>query len=256
MGKYEVEKVYKEVKALPSGFGFYPKGTVVRFSPMTTGEIEALNEGDLNSELVFKSALAGIQTTKIQPTDLTFSDFVYISLQRRLYSQTEIRCTLNTACPSCGTEIVQDFDFSEIEFDEPKDNRLQTCELGGYKVVVGPLTVGAMIQMLESEKGVNTIDTLAHCIRKIYLPDSAIREVEPEELFSLAQDIISNSWGEEREIMNYIDDLQSHGIKPRKMVCKNKACRCEWEEDLGTPDALIFPCNRPRQSLGSKVHPC
>ena len=53
MGKYEVKKVFKQVKSLPSGFGFYPKGTEVRFSPMTTGEIETLNESDLSSLMVF-----------------------------------------------------------------------------------------------------------------------------------------------------------------------------------------------------------
>lgn len=256
MGKYEVKKVFKQVKSLPSGFGFYPKGTEVRFSPMTTGEIETLNESDLSSLMVFKSALEGIQTTKIQPTDLTFSDFVFISLQRRLYSQTEIRCTLNTTCPNCGTRIVQDFDFNELEFDEPKDNRLQTCTLGGYKVVVGPLTIGNMISMLESERGVNTVDTLAHCIKKIYLPGSEVAEVEVDELFPLAQEIIANTWGEEREVMNYIDSLQSHGLLPRKITCKNQACKYEWEEDLGTPDALIFPSSKPEQSIRDKVHAC
>ena len=63
MGKYEVKKVFKQVKSLPSGFGFYPKGTEVRFSPMTTGEIETLNESDLSSLMVFKSALEGIHPT-------------------------------------------------------------------------------------------------------------------------------------------------------------------------------------------------
>jgi hypothetical protein len=256
MSKYKVEKVLKEVKVLPSGFGFYPKGTQVRFSPMTTKEVETLNESDLTSELVFKSALVGIETTKISPRDLTFSDFTFISLQRRLYSQTEIRCTLDTLCPSCGTKVSEEFDFNEIEFEEPKDNRLQSCVLCGYKVEVGPLTVGNMLDMLESERGVNTIDTLAYCIKKIYVPDSNVIEVEPEELLPLAKEIISNTWGEDREILNYIDNLQTHGIKPRKISCRNKACGHTWEEELGTADALIFPSSGHSQSIRDKVHPC
>lgn len=253
---YEIKETFVETKKLPSGFGFYPKGTLVRFSPMTTKEIEILNESDLTSEIVFKNALSHIQTRNIEPRDLTFSDFAFVSLQRRLYSQTEIRCTVNTQCPECGTKLFEEFDFNDIEFEEPKDARLQSCVLRDFKVVIGPLTIGNMLDMLESDRGVNTIDTLAHTIRKIYKPGSEVLTFSPEETFSLARKIVENTWGEEREIFNYIDTLQSHGIKPRKLTCKNKACCHTWEEDLGTVDTLIFPSSGFKQSIRDKVHPC
>lgn len=251
---YELKKVSIEAKQLPSGFGFYPKGTQVRFVPMTTKEISILNESDLNSELIFKHALSNIQTRVIEPRDLTFSDFVFISLQRRLYSQTEILCTLDTVCPECGKKIVDEFDFNDIEFEEPKDNRLQRCQLSGYTVEVGPLTIGNMLDMLESENGVNTIDTLAHSIKKIYIPDSEATTVPEKDLFPLAQKIIENTWGQEREILNYIDTLQTHGMKPREIKCSN--CNYTWKEDLGTADALIFPRSGFRDSIRDKVQPC
>lgn len=253
---FKVERVTIECKQLPSGFGFYPKGTQVRFFPMTTKEVEILNESELSSLLLFENNLENIQTTKISPKDLTFSDFIYISIQRRLYSQTEIRCTMTSHCPNCGTKLIEEFDFNDIEFDEPKDNRLQGTELSGYKVEIGPLTIGAMIDMLKSDEGVTTVNTLAHQIRKIYNPTAEIVPIPEEEAKVLAYELVANSWGEERDIFNYIDSLQSHNMKPRTLKCKNKACETTWEEDLGNPETLIFPSSRPRQSIESKVYPC
>lgn len=253
---FKITKVMIECKQLPSGFGFYPKGTQVRFTPMTTKEVEILNESDLSNLMLFENALEGIQTTIINPRDLTFSDFLFISLQRRLYSQTEIMCTLNSTCPVCGTRLLEEFDFNDIEFEQPKDSRPQSCEIGGYRVEIVPATIGAIIDMLKSEEGVTTVGTLAHQIRKIYNPQSEIIPIPDDKMEELAYELVANSWGEEREIFNYIDELQRHNIKPRKLVCKNKACASEWEEDLGNPETLIFPSNRPRQSIADKVHPC
>lgn len=250
MSDFKVERVLKETKELPSNFGFYPKNTKVWFSPMTTKEVEILNESEMSPKLLFENAIANIKTDVIQSKDLTFNDFVFINLQRRLYSQTEIRCTLQTVCTNCGKRITQDFDFNEIEFETPKDARLQQCELGDYSVVIGPLTIGGMLAMLNSERGVNTIDTLAHCIRKIYSKESEVNDIYS---FELAQDIIANTWGEDRQVLEYIDSLQSHGIKPRYIECPN--CHVSWEEELGNPETLIFPSDRPRNSIADKVHP-
>lgn len=256
MSEFSVKRTSIECKQLPSNFGFYPKGTKVRFYPMTTKEIEVLNESNLDSLTVFENSLANIQTSVIKPEDLTLNDFIFISLQRRLFSQTEIRCTLQSVCPNCGTKILDEFDFNSIEFNEPKDPRPQACELGGYKVEIVPLTIGAMIEMLKSEEGVTTVGTLARCIRKIYQPSSEVIPIPENERLKLAIEIISNSWGEEREIINYIDDLQTHNMQPRKLKCKNKACGHEWEQDLGDPETLIFPSSGFRKSIADKVHPC
>lgn len=252
---FEVKRTMIQCKQLPSGFGFYPRGTEVRFYPMTVKEIETLNESDLSSLMLFENSLSNIKTKGIDPKQLTFSDFIYVSLQRRLYSQTEIRCTLNTYCPICGTKLLEEFDFNEIEFDEPKDNRLQQTTLGGFKVDIGPITIGDMLDMLKSEEGVTTVNTLAHQIRKVYNPESDIIPIPDEEQRKLAYEIVANTYGEEREIFNYIDGLQVHNMKHKKMRCKNKACGSEWEVDLGNPETLIFPSSRPRQSIADKVHP-
>ena len=247
---FKIKKVLKETKELPSGFGFYPKGAKVWFSPMTTREVEILNESELSSKLLYENAIANITTENMNSEDLTFSDFIFINLQRRLYSQTEIRCTLQTTCKNCGKSITEEFDFNEIEFETPKDSRLQRCQLGEYKVDIGPLTIGGVLKMLNSEKGVNNIDTLAHCVRKIYPLDSEVKNIYS---FELAQEIMANTWGEEREILEYIDSLQSHSIKPREIICSN--CNTSWKEELGDPEALIFPSDRPRQSIADKVLP-
>lgn len=246
----EIKKVLKETKQLPSNFGFYPKNTRIWFSPMTTREVEILNESELSSKLLFENGLANITAEGIPVEDITFDDFIFINLQRRLYSQTEIRCTLQTICPNCGKKIIDDFDFNEIEFETPKDARVQRCDLGDYTVEIGPLTIGGMITMLNSDKGLNTIDTLAHCIRKIYQKGTTQKDIYT---FELAQEIIANTWGEEREILDYIDSLQKHGMNPRNMKCSN--CQTTWQEDLGNPETLIFPSSRPRHFIANKVQP-
>lgn len=251
MSEFEIRKVYKQCKALPSGFGFYPKNTKVYFTPMTTKEVESLNESELSTKLIFENALAGIKTESVAKEDLTFSDFIFISMQRRVYSQTEVRCELRTTCSNCGKVITQDFDFNEFEFKEPNDNRLQCCTLGDYKVVIGPLTIGGMLDMLNSETGVTVVSTLAHCIRKIYGPDSDVQDIYT---YELAEKIIENTWGEERDMLNYIDTLQEHGLEPREIICSN--CGNTWKEDLGSLDTLIFPVSRIGHDFKDKVHPC
>ena len=268
MSNFKIERVMKEVTQLPSNFGFYPKNTKIWFYPMTTKEVELLNDSNLDSKKLFENNLANIKTEGINPEELTFSDFIFISLQRRLYSQTEILCTLNSTCPKCGKRIIEEFNFSEIEFENPKDARLQSCELGDYEVVMGPITIGSMLKMLDSEEGISAIDTYAHCIREIKqkpkdesLLDNFIngfkKEKTQEEIaneFLLAREIIANTWGEERLVLNYIDSLQDHGIKPKKVVCSN--CKEAWEEDLGGADALIFPSDRIGDNIRNKVHAC
>lgn len=253
--KLTVKKVLKRVAEVPSGGIFYPKNYEIYFTPMTVREAELLNESEVSTQIFFNTVLESITTVGMDKNDITYPDFIYIALMRKLYSQESILGTTTWYCEECGSKNVTDFDFSEISFSEPKERRTPAkCVIGEYAVDITPLTIGGALALYETES-VSNVDTMAHCVRAIYeaKSDSNGGYIFNELPYSLelAQQIIDSAYGEEIDMLKEIDDMYFHFIEDMKFTCKG--CKHEQSINLGSPEALVFPRCGHTSAVGHKI---
>lgn len=255
--RLSVKKVLKRVAQLPSGGIFYPKGFEVYFTPMTVKEAEMLNESEVSTLVFFNTMLDAITTVGMDKTDLTYPDFIYIALMRRLYSQEDILGTSIWYCEECGQKNKSDFDFTEISFAEPTEKRNPArCVIGDFAVDISPLTIGGTITLYENAE-ISNADTLAYCVKAIYkanLLEKDNYEFTPVPYsLDLAKEIINSAYGDEADMLLEIDKMYFHFLEDMEFTCSNKECKHKQKINLGSPEALVFPRSRRTSSVGHKI---
>ena len=220
---------------LPSNFLPYPDSTTVYYRPYTFREIYTLNTSDLALAEEYKFVLGGIQTTNIEPSELTLGDFLFVSLHRKV-------ATLNTDnfqvayIPSNHVSLgvqTHSFTFEDAEFNEIDAPALPVIytTTKGKELRFMPLTIGQMIELVEEfgeDIAEDTIKVLAkECTN---LP------------FEEAEEIIGGSYGEDVHYFSKIDDILEHNVKNQ-------------EAEYTTPDGELARETIEIDAFGSLVLP-
>lgn len=201
-----IEKVPMiHVKQVPSGFKGYPEGTKISYRPITLGELESLNSGEMDIERGIAMLLNSIHCNTLPVEELYYWDVMFIGIQRKLLAFGDTRGTLYEQCPKCGNIVERDFDFTELEFkqcDAP-DLPLFTT-INGVDVEIGLLTIKQFFE-LDLERG--DLDVYARMIKNIP--------------YEKAYDLIYNATGKEAKKIRFIDKQLNYGIKPLTCECTN-----------------------------------
>lgn len=270
--KFVLDGTYKRVTALPSNFLAYPKDVEIYFKPLTTGEIERLNESELSLTLKIESDMNSIFVKGMDKYDLTKDDYAYIALMRKLYSQDEVLGVLNYRCEECQNMNRVEFNLKELEFTFPEVVKAPALiEVGGYWLKIGFMTVKGMLELakLQETKSLQPSDTYAMMVQGVGTGIDINSITWREKTFDEIVKIIESAWGEEIEVLSTVDTMLYHGIKPMEVTCtqtpiqmvdsetqevvESKVCGHKQMEDLGDIFALIFPKRRDRNYLRSKI---
>lgn len=194
-----------KVDKLPSGFKGYPENTKISYSPITLGELEALNSDDMDIERGMAMLLNSIKCTTMSVEDLYYWDVVYIGIQRKLLAFGDTRGTLYEQCPKCGNILEHEFEFTELEFKELEAPDLPVITtIAGKSVEVGLLTIKEFFE-LDLERG--DLDVYARMIKNMNY----------EEAFQL----IYNATGTDAKKIRFIDKQLNYGLKPMVVECEN-----------------------------------
>lgn len=252
---FKLDSTYKKITRLPSNFLSYPKGVEIYFKPLTTGEIEKLNESELSARLKIESDLNSIYVVGMDKYSLTKDDYAYIALMRKLYSQDEILGVYSYTCSACGVKQSFDFNLAEVEFNQPEVKSVPgILKIGDYWVSIGFLTVKDLISIYErKEAGENltATDFTAYMVQGIGIGESLDSLTWEDSNYDRKKEILASAWGEERECLSELDDMLYHGLRPVEAICSD--CGNKMEVDLGDIFALIFPKRRSREYLRNKI---
>lgn len=215
-------ELWKEVENLPSHRLLYPD-LEVSVKPFTFGEVKVLSQVSSFRDM-FTAISSGIKSS-ISIKEISLSDFLYLSLLRKLNSVGEEKMSFKVKCPTCGKEDTVVFTTSQIEFTDLEVKEFPVVlELPDKKLEFYPLTVGDFLSLKEEEKK-----------DPICLLAKECKSLPYEE----AKDFISNADLELGEAFSEIDRLLFHGAKPMEWTCPE--CGTVVKKDLQGGDLLLKP---------------
>jgi hypothetical protein len=198
------------IKQLPSKFLPYPKDCSIFYKPYVFGELTEFNESKVNESDKIRFILQGIRTS-FPVMNLTFHDYIVITLYRRISSLGNSNFSFSYVCQKCRnknrhTATLDSFEFHDLDVPDLPVR----AKIGGTELHFMPLTIGNYIDLLES----GLVESDEKRIVKMF--SKQVVNIKFEE----AEKIIFNAWNEEVDILNHIDESLYHGIEPMKVTCK------------------------------------
>lgn len=223
-----------KVSQVPSQGKVYPEDWEISYSPYSFGEIKFLNSGDISETDKFKYMLKGIYTS-FPVRELTLFDFLYITLLRKISTLGEDIASFSYKCSNCkkvANNIIKpkDLQFEDIiDEDFPLVVNLSVGELIFY-----PLTVDNYMKLIQMKKHNDEVAGFAINVSNME--------------FEKAYEIIFNSVNpEDMYILDQVDELMFHGLKPVEVECKH--CKAINHVSVEGGSVLINPFRESGESV-------
>jgi len=247
-----------KVGSLPSRSLSYPKNCEILYRPYTFGEIKKINQSkNASLKQQFDQVLTGIDCS-FDKMELTVSDALYIGLLRKLSTLSKIRVRFRYKCNKCKNEPEYTMDSQDLEFDDLlsdyDDSSAQLPIVGEFsfgELEFVPLTLNNYYKMVDKGLEHDESAKIAYeCNNKDF-----------EEVFQLINNMSDH---EDMILLDEIDKMIYHGLKPVKFRCKtkigdDKVCDNSITVELDGGEALLLPFReregnvKRRIRLGSKA---
>lgn len=225
-----------EVKDLPSKFKSY-KNKKISFRPYTFGDVNRLNQSKLSQTSKIKRILEGI-TCGFDPYLLTFADFLYINLLRKISTFGSKKFKVKFSCSLCKSTNTLNVDEGELEFDDIEVDMPITATLSNNReLVFSPLTVKDYLTLLNKNLADDRIAVLA----------IQVANIQYDEAF----EIIDKAVGDDSDILEEVDSLLYHTLKPMNIKCES--CGQIIKVNLDGGQTIVYPFRErffsPRDAL-------
>lgn len=230
-----------DVSQLPSRFATYPEGASISYVPYKFGDLSSLNQSKLTLQTKIREVLKGIHTS-FDKEQLTYNDFIYLALLRKLSTPGVNKHGAAFECPTCGTPNKITFKVTDLEFDDlefPKGEHAIVALESEQELHFMPLTVKGFIDSCDAGHD-RTNDSVALAIQVTNMPfNEALKCITGVINFNDIQQLQD------------IDKLLFHGVKDKQSQCSGKVKNndgtsqpCEQLINVpldGSGDVLIFP---------------
>lgn len=235
------------VSALPSGGLSYPENYWIKYRPYVFGEITKISNDKMSFIDMAKVALDGIRTS-FPIGDLTFYDFTFIALLRKLSSLRDSKVRVTHACSRCkklNTYVINvsssedtDLNFWEIKYSNLPirvDLKFDDKEYKEYSFM--PMTISQYFYLCENglEKDVCSV-IASQCVNENF-EEMCIK--------------VSSATGEDETLLREIDDILTHGLKPIASECQE--CGAITMLRIDSNKVILRPFRRPDEVIKNRV---
>lgn len=237
------------LKNVPSKFLAYPKGVEISYQPYKFGELKKFSQSKLSLKQRYEFILDGIIVSGMDKMQITFNDFLYIALLRKMSSigVHDVQITFN--CGKCGFENKHHVQLDKLDFDEIQVPELPAhLSINGKDLTFTPLTVGDFFTLFREGKENDAVGILAVQCRSHH--------------FKEAYDIIFGANTEDSELLEELNKVFYHGLATMKIPCINKEAtvtevidgleiektvHCDYVNkiELGSPELIVQPFRGP-----------
>lgn len=229
-----------KVDKLPSKGLAYPAGVEIHYQPYTFGEVKSFSQskGKMSSSHTMERVLSGIFVTGMDKGDLTFFDFLYVSLLRRLSTMNAIEFRLGVGCPSCQAPVSHTFSWEGLVFEDIPAPKLPIIVdiCGTPEVKFKPLTVGQYQEL--SRLGLDEDPV-------------AVAAMQSSLDFEQAKVLFDKAIGEDAALLDEIDRLLYHDLKPARVTCGT--CNHQFNAALDDEASLISPFRKSNPTSGTRI---
>ena len=199
-------------KDIPSRFLPYPEGSEIRYRPYYYGEVKNYSQSlGLSIKDKFLFMLSGVETEGFDKLDMTLSDFMYVGLLRRMSALGDSDIIISFVCNRCGNIVEHRSKCSEVDIEYLNVPKLPISVnlLNGTELIFSPMTVRGYLELNSIDKGEDDLAFLAKCC--VNLPYEEVYKVMTH--ITDYQDV---------ELLDKIDELLYHSVKPIQVKCKHK----------------------------------
>ena len=205
---------------LPSGFKGYPKGTKIGYKPITMEELEILSiedesyndeeENESKANLAVAYLLKSIVCNTLKPEDLYYWDLMYIGIKRKMLAFGGTTGTTFGRCSKCGSTLVRQFSYNELEFKELNVPALPIkLQINGREVHFGQITMKDFLQIDPTQGQIGVYARM-------------IKNMEFDEAYAFVKSL----YGVDIKKVKFVDNQLNYGLKPLETICEH-----EHEED-------------------------
>lgn len=231
-----------EVKNLPSKKLQYPEATKIYYNPYTLGDLQVINNSNMNAVQLYEYILRGIRVTGMEKYDLTFYDVVYLGWLRKIASLGTPMFQLQAFCPNCDKKVAKTLELKEMDFQDVSIDKMPiNVKIRDEKVSFKFITIKDYLEILEMDK----IKDL------IYVDSRHVCNMEQEDAYNLLFSLV----GEEIDKLEYINKLLYHGLAKVPFTCDNPKCKFEYLVDPAnyTEAEITRPFRRQEHDIRNEI---
>lgn len=256
MSKLELPLKEIKVEKLPSKGLAYPDDVRIEYRTYTFGETKMESASSGSSVRAVKRALNCITTTGMERGNLTILDLFYLGVLIKMSSEGVSEFTMPYICWKCGHESVHKFSQSDLDFkdidEEVKELPLKVIMKDEKELHFSPMTAQQYIDLYSGKfnetfpkkkpDGVAPVATL-------------IKNIDYANAYKYLTKITD---AEDRNLINEIDKMLMHEIKPLTFRCANTleneaVCNAELSLKLEGKEALLKPFHGRETSIKSRI---
>ena len=109
-----------KIESVPSKFVGYPEGSTIHLSGYGVGELRLISDSIEDDIEWYNYVLNGIHTTGFPKEDITWPDFKFLGIQRKIITFEKDYIGIPFYCNECGKTSVYEAPISSIEFKDIK----------------------------------------------------------------------------------------------------------------------------------------
>jgi hypothetical protein len=234
---------------LPSRGLSYPPTASISYKTYTFGEVKKASLSNLDLIKSLEIALSGI-VCNFDKKLLTLMDALFIGVLRKVSTMGELKLKFTYVCKKCGNSNIHVFNHKNIEFNDISEEVKElpvSITLEGKDVTLSPLTVGDYFDLNNGKysdivKGREFDQTSIYAIM--------VRNMPFKEAYNLIYNLKNQ---EDIELLEYVDKLLLHNLKPLNAVCANNKCGAESKLKLEGQEALIMPFREGERTFGDRI---
>ena len=254
----EVELPLKEIKLanLPSKGLPYPEGVKVEYRTYTFGETKMESASSGSSVRAVKRALNCITTTGMERGKLTILDLFYLGVLIKMSSEGASEFTMPYICWKCGHDTVHKFSQGDLDFKDIDESvielPLKVVMKDGKELHFSPMTAQQYIDLYSGRFN----ETFPKKKPDGVAPVATLIDNMP--YASAYKYLTKITDAEDRELINDIDKMLMHEIKPLTFKCSNTleneaVCNAELSLKLEGKEALLKPFHGRATSTKSRI---
>jgi len=252
---------------LPSGGLPYDSGAEISYLPYTFGDLKTLSQSKVKTQTLYEYLLQGI-ITSFDKMELTFPDFLYVSLLRKISSIGTSQFKFEVTCNRCGKKHTQVSSIDKVEFTDLYDKVPElpaVVTMQGKDIALSPTTIGSLLELYKlgkiDEDSADVILEASHAVFAQQIISINGKEVPFDDRYEFIQNINWEDYG----VIKEVDALFQHGIKPIILTCdgviaqerhmggKKTPCGAVLEVSLDRLHSQLQPFREHQESASGRI---
>lgn len=233
---------------VPSKGLSYPKGHKISYRPYVFGELKKVSGSRTTFEELARIILAGIKTS-FPIGDLTFYDFLYLALLRKLSTIGDTTIIATHTCPNKKCQVSNSY---EIQVG-PKN-----CEIDFWNVDYDELPVSVDLKLGDPEESTYEFYPLT-ILNYLKLERMNLHKDPTAKLamqcgnasFEVIRPKLYRAYGEESIVLTQVEEILNHGVKPINVSCP--ACKAVNLLQLDGGNVVIRPFRSDEEVIATRI---